>query len=251
MTLAGAELDAYFAGTLRAFTVPVGLHRATPFDHRVLTAVAEIGYGATTTYAALAATLGLPRAAARQVGAALARNPVLIVVPCHRVLGADGALVGYAGGVATKRRLLDVESVEHAPRLMFSLEGLPRDARQDGRVELPMPAAHRSSTTNQPSTTEAGTPARAAYDRLPARRNLRPVGEAVVTTLIRRRQTQANHFAEVVADAGGIEATLALRVDPTDYRRPSRSDKTCSIPGSGRASTLTSTKRRSPSSTNC
>lgn len=116
------ELDEYFAGRRREFTVPVDQREVTPFDRSVLDALSGVGHGTTTTYGRLAAGLGLSGVAARDVGQALAHNPVLIVVPCHRVVGADGSLTGYAGGLPAKRWLLDHESDE--PRLDLDL-GLP------------------------------------------------------------------------------------------------------------------------------
>ena len=102
------ELDEYFAGRLTAFTAPVDLRLATDFGQRVLGALSGIRYGSTTTYGALANRLGNP-AAARAVGHALGANPVCVIVPCHRVVGADGRLTGYAGGIDAKRLLLDLE----------------------------------------------------------------------------------------------------------------------------------------------
>lgn len=102
-----AQLAEYFAGTRTAFDLvvaPVG----TAFQRRVWAALREIPYGQTWTYGRLAAHLGNPRAS-RAVGLANARNPLSIVVPCHRVVGARGSLTGYAGGVARKRWLLDHE----------------------------------------------------------------------------------------------------------------------------------------------
>ena len=101
------QLAAYFAGELRVFDVPVAV-RGTPFQQRVWAALRQIPYGATTTYGELAAALGTPNAP-RAVGLANGRNPVSIVVPCHRVVGASGALTGYGGGVERKRALLDLE----------------------------------------------------------------------------------------------------------------------------------------------
>lgn len=112
---AAREIDAYFAGDLREFTVPVDLRLASEFDRKVLGGLADVGYGSTTSYGRLGAALGLPAEAVRGVGAALGRNPVWIIVPCHRVLAADGALTGYAGGLTAKRTLLDLES--DVPRL--------------------------------------------------------------------------------------------------------------------------------------
>jgi methylated-DNA-[protein]-cysteine S-methyltransferase len=103
-----AQLAAYFAGERQTFDLalaPVG----TQFQRRVWSALAEIPYGETTTYAAIARSIGKP-SAVRAVGAANARNPLSIVVPCHRVIGRDGALTGYAGGLPSKRLLLDLEA---------------------------------------------------------------------------------------------------------------------------------------------
>lgn len=103
------ELDRYFAGKRDGFDLPVDLALATPFQRSVLAALrATVDFGTTTTYGALAARLGRPRAA-RAVGAALGANPVCVIVPCHRVLGASGQLTGYAGGVEAKRWLLALE----------------------------------------------------------------------------------------------------------------------------------------------
>jgi methylated-DNA-[protein]-cysteine S-methyltransferase len=110
LDLARRELDAYFAGELREFTVPVDLSRVRQPHRRILNALTSIGYGQTTTYGALAAQLGLVDDGPRTVGGAMARNPVLIIVPCHRVLGAGGRLTGYAGGLSAKRHLLDLEA---------------------------------------------------------------------------------------------------------------------------------------------
>ena len=104
---AGAELDAYFAGELRGFTVPID-PGGTPFQRGVWDELRRVPFGATTSYGALAERLGRP-GAARAVGLANARNPIAIVVPCHRVVGAGGALTGYAGGLGVKRRLLEHE----------------------------------------------------------------------------------------------------------------------------------------------
>jgi methylated-DNA-[protein]-cysteine S-methyltransferase len=104
---ARAQLAAYFAGRLRAFDLPLA-PRGTPFQRDVWRALAAVPYGATTTYGALAATLGRPTAA-RAVGAANGANPLPVVVPCHRVVGADGSLTGYLGGVPLQRALLVLE----------------------------------------------------------------------------------------------------------------------------------------------
>jgi methylated-DNA-[protein]-cysteine S-methyltransferase len=104
------QLDAYFAGTLRVFTLPLA-PTGTPFQLRVWSALREIPYGETISYAELARRVGDPKAV-RAVGAANGRNPLPIVVPCHRVVGADGSLVGFGGGLDVKRALLDLERGE-------------------------------------------------------------------------------------------------------------------------------------------
>ena len=104
------ELDGYFAGQRRSFDAPVDPALLTPFQSQVLLTLAgAVGYGSTTTYGELARLIGNPRAA-RAVGAALGANPVCIVLPCHRVIGRDGSLTGYAGGVPAKRLLLELEA---------------------------------------------------------------------------------------------------------------------------------------------
>jgi methylated-DNA-[protein]-cysteine S-methyltransferase len=103
-----AQLDEYFAGTRTAFDVPLDL-RGTPFQQRVWAALREIPYGTTVTYTELAEAVGRPDVV-RAVAAAVGRTPVPIVVPCHRVVGANGALTGYGGGLHRKAALLDLES---------------------------------------------------------------------------------------------------------------------------------------------
>jgi len=106
---AAAQLRDYLAGTRAAFELPLDLSCGTHFQQSVWKALLRIPRGATTTYGALAAALDRPRAV-RAVAAAIGRNPISIVVPCHRVLGAHGSLTGYAGGLDRKRRLLALES---------------------------------------------------------------------------------------------------------------------------------------------
>ncbi|TDV40098.1 methylated-DNA--[protein]-cysteine S-methyltransferase [Actinophytocola oryzae] len=101
------QLEAYFAGTLREFTVPMTF-TGTVFQRRVWTELRTIPYGETTTYGELAERLGRPTAA-RAVGLANGRNPIGIIVPCHRVVGSTGSLTGYGGGLPRKRYLLDFE----------------------------------------------------------------------------------------------------------------------------------------------
>jgi O-6-methylguanine DNA methyltransferase len=102
------ELDAYFAGRLYQFRVPLDL-RGTPFQRKVWKLICCIPYGETRSYRDLANNLGCA-ALARAVGRASGNNPVAIVVPCHRVVGATGNLVGYVGGLHRKRALLELES---------------------------------------------------------------------------------------------------------------------------------------------
>lgn len=108
------ELQAYFRGECRQFTTPRAAAWGTPFQRRVWEALAAIPWGATTRYGAIAAQLHQPQAV-RAVGAAVGRNPWSIVVPCHRVLGADGSLTGYAGGLARKQALLIQEGAWPLP----------------------------------------------------------------------------------------------------------------------------------------
>jgi len=105
---AASQLRAYFAGALTRFDLPLS-PRGTEFQRRVWDAVARVPYGTTTTYSAVAAALARPTAF-RAVGAANGRNPLPIIVPCHRVIGASGALTGYGGGLERKRALLDLEA---------------------------------------------------------------------------------------------------------------------------------------------
>jgi len=103
-----AQLREYFAGTRTQFELPLDLAYGTPFQQSVWQALLAIPPGATTSYTELGRRVGRPQAA-RAVGAAVGRNPVSIVVPCHRVLGTGGALTGYAGGVERKSALLKLE----------------------------------------------------------------------------------------------------------------------------------------------
>lgn len=107
LPLAAQELKAYFAGTLQQFTVPLA-PEGTPFQARVWALLREIPFAETTTYGALATQLGNPNAS-RAVGLANGSNPLPIIVPCHRVIGANGRLTGFAGGLPAKSWLLDWE----------------------------------------------------------------------------------------------------------------------------------------------
>jgi methylated-DNA-[protein]-cysteine S-methyltransferase len=120
---AAAQLDAYFAGRLRRFDLPLD-PVGTRFQRAIWRAISSVPYGATQSYGALATAAGAP-GAARAAGAATGRNPLGIVVPCHRIVGAQGALTGYAGGVERKRALL---ALERGTRELFAVET---------RVEVP------------------------------------------------------------------------------------------------------------------
>lgn len=102
-----AQLDEYFRGERRSFDLPLA-PVGTSFQREVWQALLEIPYGETRSYGDIAASVGRP-GSARAVGAANGRNPLSIVVPCHRVIGANRSLTGYAGGIETKRRLLNLE----------------------------------------------------------------------------------------------------------------------------------------------
>ena len=104
------QLAEYFAGDRRVFELPLR-PAGTAFRQRVWATLAEVPWGRTTTYGALAAALGLPPGASRAVGAANGANPLPVVLPCHRVVGSDGTLTGYAGGLARKAALLRLEGI--------------------------------------------------------------------------------------------------------------------------------------------
>ncbi|WTN60763.1 methylated-DNA--[protein]-cysteine S-methyltransferase [Streptomyces sp. NBC_00626] len=101
------QLNAYFQGELTEFDLPLDLH-GTPFQRSVWAELQRIPYGGTRTYGELAEVLGKPKAS-RAVGLANGKNPIGVIVPCHRVIGANGDLTGYGGGLDRKRRLLDFE----------------------------------------------------------------------------------------------------------------------------------------------
>jgi methylated-DNA-[protein]-cysteine S-methyltransferase len=109
------ELDEYFTGTRRAFDIDVDLSGLTPFQTKILAATAKIPFGSVSTYQAVARKAGNEKAS-RAAGGALNQNPIPIVVPCHRVVGSNGSLVGYAGGLDVKRRLLALEGADIARR---------------------------------------------------------------------------------------------------------------------------------------
>lgn len=104
------QLAEYFEGTRRVFDLPLR-PAGTEFQHRVWDVLATVPWGTTTTYGEVAERLGLPPGASRAVGAANGANPIPVVLPCHRVIGADGTLTGYAGGLERKALLLRLEHV--------------------------------------------------------------------------------------------------------------------------------------------
>lgn len=105
---AARQLDAYWSGELFDFDLPMAAS-GTPFQHRVWSSLQRIPYGTTVSYGRIASEIGSPKAV-RAVGAANGRNPIAIVVPCHRVIGANGKLTGYAGGLDMKQLLLEHEA---------------------------------------------------------------------------------------------------------------------------------------------
>ncbi|HTJ70058.1 MAG TPA: methylated-DNA--[protein]-cysteine S-methyltransferase [Actinospica sp.] len=111
---AAAQLQAYFSGELTDFDLELE-PRGTSFQRRVWDELRKIPYGSTTTYGKITAAIGLDRSAARAVGGAVGSNPLGIIIPCHRVLGANGSLTGYADGLSTKESLLVLEGILPAP----------------------------------------------------------------------------------------------------------------------------------------
>ena len=108
LEMASNALHEYFAGARSQFDVPLDLSSGTAFQQSVWTALMDIPMGATTSYGAISQSVGKPRAV-RAVGGAVGRNPISIIVPCHRVVGSNGALTGYAGGLPRKIALLQLE----------------------------------------------------------------------------------------------------------------------------------------------
>jgi len=108
------QLQAYFERQATSFDLPLDLSSGTAFQQTVWRALLELPHGSSTSYGALSARIGKPQAM-RAVGAAIGRNPLAIIVPCHRVLGADGSLTGYAGGLPRKIALLELEGAYFRP----------------------------------------------------------------------------------------------------------------------------------------
>ncbi|MGA9421603.1 MAG: methylated-DNA--[protein]-cysteine S-methyltransferase [Rhodanobacteraceae bacterium] len=118
LTTAKRQFEAYFDGRLHDFDLALNA-RGTAFQLQVWAALGTVPYGATASYAEIARRIGKPRAV-RAVGAANGANPLAIVVPCHRIIGADGSLTGYGGGLPAKRFLLEHEQ-RHAPQPKYAL----------------------------------------------------------------------------------------------------------------------------------
>ncbi len=112
------QLQAYFRGELQCFDLPLN-PRGTPFQRSVWSALNDIAFGSTASYREIAQQLGMPTAT-RAVGAANGRNPIPIVIPCHRVIGANGALTGFGGGLPVKDYLLRLEGVKNRSEDLFS-----------------------------------------------------------------------------------------------------------------------------------
>lgn len=113
------QFEAYFAGEQREFDVPMAA-RGTAFQRRIWEELTRIPYGVTASYGEIAARLGMPAGASRAVGTANGANPIAIIVPCHRVIGANRKLVGYAGGLDRKRLLLNLESTHSGQAALFA-----------------------------------------------------------------------------------------------------------------------------------
>ena len=131
-----AQLDEYFAGSRPTFDIPLDLH-GTRFQLAAWRSLGRIPFGTTTSYGRQAAALGIPKAA-RALGAANGANPVCIVLPCHRVIGADGSLTGFGGGLPTKQWLLDHEARVLASSIVSSPEW---QSEQPIQTRLSMPVA--------------------------------------------------------------------------------------------------------------
>ncbi|CAJ0774912.1 Methylated-DNA--protein-cysteine methyltransferase [Ralstonia condita] len=123
---AQAQFEAYFAGRLHEFSLPMA-PAGTPFQRDVWRLLCSIAFGECTTYGQITARLGLTREHARAVGTAIGRNPISIAIPCHRVVGADGTLTGYAGGLSRKAALLRLEGHPAQVGIRLPVVG---DARQ-------------------------------------------------------------------------------------------------------------------------
>lgn len=122
LAAARAEIEAWFAGRRQDFSTPLA-PQGTPFQMAVWKGLLEIAYGETETYSGLTARVGQPATAVRAVAGAIGRNPLSVLIPCHRVVGRDGSLTGFAGGLARKRALLDLEQSGCMRNRPFTLIG--------------------------------------------------------------------------------------------------------------------------------
>jgi methylated-DNA-[protein]-cysteine S-methyltransferase len=144
------QLGEYFAGRRMAFDLPLATE-GTEFQRHVWAQLQQIPFGTTITYGQLATALGRP-GAARAVGHANARNPIAVIVPCHRVIGSSGLLTGYGGGLAAKRHLLDLEAlVSQDGEASVDDRVLQNDHRDDGALRIAT-VLESSSTRRQPSS---------------------------------------------------------------------------------------------------
>jgi len=205
------QLEQYFSGDRTSFSLPLDL-AGSDFQRQVWGALSTIPYGETRSYAEIARAVGQPRAA-RAVGLANHQNPVAIIVPCHRVVGAGGALVGYGGGLQRKRWLLDHEA-RFAPPVGRTRELFAAERAGGALVAAPVPAASER-------------PARG-----PARGRATPAGAVAGTARIsrsiaqRRRErslsispgTTAPRPARGVAPSAGPRATTSARATPRRRR---------------------------------
>ncbi len=142
-----AQLEAYFAGELTDFTVPVEMRGGSAFERAVWGEIAKIPYGEMVTYGAIATALGDP-GAARAVGTACNHNPVPVIVPCHRVVGAGGKMVGFGGGLDRKRRLLELEAGVALSRAWVNPRRVPRPLPPRARAAA---SCGRGRRRNRPS----------------------------------------------------------------------------------------------------
>lgn len=168
LLLTERQLGEYFAGARSQFELPLEL-RGSEFQNKVWRALTEIPFGKTVSYSDLAKTIGSPKAA-RAVGAANGKNPLSIVIPCHRVIGTDGTLCGFAGGLETKAILLTLEARVRGASRRPGTE-LDRSSPQPPRISVPkllkpgsivQQTTVSSPPTAQPKSSEPGAPRRAA-----------------------------------------------------------------------------------------
>jgi methylated-DNA-[protein]-cysteine S-methyltransferase len=129
-----AQLDEYFDGRRATFDVPLEL-RGTPFEQRVWRALQDIPYGETASYGKVAQRIGAP-SAARAVGLANGRNPIAVIVPCHRVIGANGTLTGYGGGLERKQLLLELEQGQLCMPIPGDMGEPPRTPLRGGTASV-------------------------------------------------------------------------------------------------------------------